>query len=142
MIESFLLDWFPPEVRSFWEAHYVRYAPAVFVPGTRVTALPDAPATIEVIVPGEYEWHPEPGSGSDWLRDRPEEVPCIIRYGQKGAITVNGQVYDQQEMPGVKELSDFEITNILNYINQAWGNTYGDVSYPMVKSALEDCAIR
>ena len=39
IIESSLLDWFPPEVESFWGAHYVRYAPAVFVPGARVAVI-------------------------------------------------------------------------------------------------------
>ena len=27
-----------------------------------------------------------------------------------------------------KELSEFQIVNILNYINQAWGNDYGRIS--------------
>lgn len=80
-----------------------------------------------------------PLEGSDWLRDRQQDLPCIIRYGQKGEIVVNGRTYNQQEMPGVRALSGFEITNVINYINQAWGNDFGYIKYQTVKEALENC---
>ncbi len=80
-----------------------------------------------------------PLAGADYLRERQELIPCIIRYGQKGEIVVNGRTYGQQEMPAVPQLTDFEITNVINYLNHAWGNDYGVVKYETVRQALESC---
>lgn len=55
-----------------------------------------------------------------------------------GKVVVNGVEYEG-EMPGVKELTDFEITNLINYINTAWGNDFPPVTYEMVKRELENC---
>lgn len=68
-----------------------------------------------------------PLAGSDYLRDNPRGVVRGIRYGMKGPIVVNGVTYDE-EMPGNIDLSEFQIVNIVNYINQAWGNDYGRIS--------------
>ena len=65
-----------------------------------------------------------PLAGSDWLRENPEAVVKGIVYGMQGPIVVNGVTYNQP-MPGNRELTEFQIVNIVNYINQAWGNDYG-----------------
>jgi hypothetical protein len=65
IIDSQMLEWFPAEIQSFWATHYVRYSSSVYVPGAHIAALPDSPATIDVIVPGEYQWLPAPGSPSE-----------------------------------------------------------------------------
>ena len=65
-----------------------------------------------------------PLAGSDWLRDNPALAVKGIVYGMQHPIIVNGVTYSQP-MPGNKELSEFQIVNIVNYINQAWGNDYG-----------------
>lgn len=65
-----------------------------------------------------------PLAGSDWLRDNPAAVVKGIVYGMEGPMVVNGVTYNQP-MPGNKELTEFQIVNIVNYINQAWGNDYG-----------------
>ncbi|MFK8161243.1 MAG: cytochrome c [Lewinella sp.] len=68
-----------------------------------------------------------PLAGSDYLRDQQRAVVRSIRYGLAGPIQVNGVTYNEV-MPGNKELSEFQIVNIVNYINQAWGNDYGRIS--------------
>ncbi|THH41511.1 c-type cytochrome [Neolewinella litorea] len=68
-----------------------------------------------------------PLAGSDYLRDQPAAAVRGIRYGMEGPMTVNGVTYDQP-MPGNIELSEFQIVNIMNYINQAWGNDFGTVT--------------
>lgn len=68
-----------------------------------------------------------PLAGSDYLRDNPAAVVRGIRHGMQGPIVVNGITYNEV-MPGNKELSEFQIVNIVNYINQAWGNDYGRIS--------------
>ena len=42
-------------------------------------------------------------------------------------------------MPANQKLSDFEIANIINFINHSWGNDYGYVQIGEVRAALENC---
>ncbi|MEN7549456.1 cytochrome c [Rapidithrix thailandica] len=79
-----------------------------------------------------------PLAGSDYLTNHPEKIACIIRYGQSGEITVNGTTYNQS-MPGIPQLTEVEIANIINYINQQWGNDAKPVSAATVKKHLKNC---
>lgn len=79
-----------------------------------------------------------PLAGSDFLKARRQELPCIIRYGLADTIIVNGVEYSQA-MPGVDKLSEFEIQNIINYINNSWGHQYGFTKFHEVKQALNAC---
>lgn len=79
-----------------------------------------------------------PVVGSDFVRDKVAETACVIRYGWEGPMVVNGQTY-QQPMPASPQLSDFEITNIINYMRTAWSNDYGFVKLETVRQALEAC---
>lgn len=81
-----------------------------------------------------------PLKGADYLQSDPLRAVCIIRNGLEGAVTVNDTTYNQV-MPALPEgkISAFEITNIINYVNQAWGNNYGYVEYEAVKKRLETC---
>lgn len=75
---------------------------------------------------------------SDWLRDNQDKLACMIRNGMEGPIVVNDTTYNQA-MPGNLNLSEFQITNIINYINHAWGNDYGVAKLLEVRSQLEAC---
>jgi len=79
-----------------------------------------------------------PLAKSDYLKKNRAELACIIRYGKKGEIVVNGKKY-AEAMPGVPQLTYFEIANIINYINQAWGNKSAYVKVQEVQRALEKC---
>lgn len=79
-----------------------------------------------------------PLAGADYLRDNPLRVPCFIRYGQKGEIVVNGKTYNQEMVP-IPQLSHIEITNVINFINHAWGNDFGYVKFEDVRRVLEEC---
>ncbi|MEK7257174.1 MAG: cytochrome c, partial [Bacteroidota bacterium] len=81
-----------------------------------------------------------PLAGADFLTIRKDELPCIIRKGLKGEITVNGKKYST-EMPGSPALTEFEITNVINYINHAWGNDFGVVKHETVREALKKCEV-
>lgn len=62
-----------------------------------------------------------PLAGSDYLAPNRSRLPCQLRKGLAGEITVNGVKYNQL-MPGNEALTDSEITNLLNYIQNTWGN--------------------
>lgn len=79
-----------------------------------------------------------PLANSDYLRLNQDIVPCIIRHGQNGPITVNGVHFDQ-EMPGEK-YSEIQINNMVNYINTAWGNEISPVTITETKDRLEKCS--
>lgn len=85
---------------------------------------------LELLVP--------PLVGADFVRDHPNKLPCIIRHGMTGMVIVNGVEYEGEMIP-VPELTDFEIVNVINYINKAWGNDFPIVTYEQVKAALENC---
>lgn len=79
-----------------------------------------------------------PLAGADYIANHKDQMACVIRYGLQGEVIVNGKRY-HNPMPGVKQLSDFEITNIINYINHAWGNDFGYTQIDDVRTALEAC---
>lgn len=78
-----------------------------------------------------------PLAGSDYLKQNQGAVVRGIRKGMTGEMVVNGKTYNQP-MPGNKELSEFQIVNIVNYINQAWGNDYGQVTVAQARGWLAE----
>ncbi len=92
--------------------------------------------------------HMEDGSGlaglipplakADFIKNNPAMLPCIIRYGMEGEVVVNDTVYNQP-MTGIPEITDFEITNIINYIYHTWGNSEHYVKFEEVKQSLDNC---
>ena len=80
-----------------------------------------------------------PLAGADYVEKNPLDMVCIIRYGMSGPIEVNGKQYDQP-MAGIPQLSEFEIANVINYINQAWGNDYGYTKLEDIRQDLENCS--
>lgn len=80
-----------------------------------------------------------PIAASDYLKNNQDNLACIIKYGLKGPITVNGTQYGGQEMAGIPVLTDVEITNICNYINTSFNNNNRVVSLSEIRAALENC---
>ncbi|WP_240635607.1 c-type cytochrome [Hymenobacter rigui] len=62
-----------------------------------------------------------PVAGADFVAQRRADLPCIIRKGLKGPLVVNGVSYNQV-MPGHEDLTDSQITNLLNFLQTHWGN--------------------
>ena len=61
-----------------------------------------------------------PLDGSDWLKNKRTESIRAVKYGQKGAITVNGKKFNSM-MPAMG-LSDEEVADVMNYIMNSWTN--------------------
>jgi nitrite reductase (NO-forming) len=62
-----------------------------------------------------------PVAKSDFLKRPPKDLINVILKGQSGEIKVNGVMYNLM-MPAQDYLSDEEIADVLNYINNSWGN--------------------
>lgn len=62
-----------------------------------------------------------PIAKSDFLKRPPKDLINVILKGQSGELKVNGVVYNGV-MPAQDYLSDEEIADVLNYINNSWGN--------------------
>lgn len=78
-----------------------------------------------------------PLANADYLHTHQDKLPCIIKHGLRDTIMVNGVSFSTP-MEAV-DLSDVEITNVLNYINNAWENRIGETSLKDVKQQLQDC---
>lgn len=79
-----------------------------------------------------------PLAEADFLTNQRERLPCLIRHGLKDTIVVNGKTYAEQ-MLGNDKLSDIQITNVLNYVLQSWGNDVDPFRFEEVQTALEKC---
>ncbi|WP_081720517.1 cytochrome c [Sediminibacterium sp. C3] len=62
-----------------------------------------------------------PVAQSDFLKKSSNEIIDVLIKGQSGEIKVNGVTYNGA-MPSVEYLSDQEMADVLNYIQNSWGN--------------------
>lgn len=76
-----------------------------------------------------------PLSRSRILADEPEVLPCLIRYGLRGEIVVDGRVFNQV-MPGNPRLSTGDIARIISHMQALWGDENRAIE---VETWLEDC---
>jgi len=79
-----------------------------------------------------------PLNQADFLQLRRADVPCVIRYGSPGGMTINGETYTEP-MPSFRNLNETELSNLINYINTAWDNHLKETSPGDVSKALEAC---
>lgn len=76
---------------------------------------------------------------SDYLRNHQDQLPCIIRYGIESKIDKSAEVFNLQ-MPAHQKLSEIDILNIINYINNSWGNEIDQSNLQSVRSRLKKCS--
>lgn len=62
-----------------------------------------------------------PIAKSDYLKRPTKDLINVVLKGQSGEIKVNGVLYNGI-MPAQDYLSNEEIADVLNYINNSWGN--------------------
>lgn len=79
-----------------------------------------------------------PLAGSDYLAQNREKLVCLVRYGLKDTIVVNGKTY-AEEMIGNNNLSDIQITNVVNYILKNWGNELPPINFETAQTHLNAC---
>ncbi|TNF42559.1 MAG: c-type cytochrome [Cytophagales bacterium] len=74
---------------------------------------------------------------ADYFKASIHRTVWIIRNGQKGEITVNGQKYDQP-MPANAQLTPLEIAQITTYLYNIWGMKEGVISASDVEKYLRE----
>lgn len=79
-----------------------------------------------------------PLAQADWMEENQNKIPCVIYNGLSTPIVVNSVTY-HQEMLGLNYLSEIQVTNIINYINNTWGNEYGYKTVQEVEDLLGNC---
>lgn len=77
-----------------------------------------------------------PLKNADYLLEDIGRAARIIVNGVNEAIIVNGIEYTQP-MPANSSLTAAEITGILTYVTNTWGNEFGGISLEEVSSALK-----
>ncbi|HEY0900456.1 MAG TPA: cytochrome c [Sphingobacteriaceae bacterium] len=65
-----------------------------------------------------------PLTDTTFLRKNKNKIACMIKYGIKGKMIVNGKEYEG-EMPAETHLSDIEIAALITYITNSFGNKQG-----------------
>ena len=75
-----------------------------------------------------------PLADSDYLRENQTQSIKAVKYGMSGEITVNGITYNSTMSP--LGLSNEEVADVVNYINNSWGNTIDHFVTPEKVSEL------
>jgi len=75
---------------------------------------------------------------SDYIDKNLEGVICLMEYGKRGEIIVNGKSFNKS-MPGIPSLTDLEIAEIATYLYNNWDREKGVVEEKEVIEALKKC---
>jgi glucose/arabinose dehydrogenase/mono/diheme cytochrome c family protein len=74
-----------------------------------------------------------PLAGSDWVNGKKEKLISAILFGLQGEIQVKGITYNQI-MPAYAFLTDEELTHLINYIRNDFGNKGSVISSQEISS--------
>lgn len=75
--------------------------------------------------------------GSKILKNK-SAMACIMRYGMKDTITVNGKPFNRP-MPANPKLQELEIAEVITYVNMKWGKDSIYTPIATVTKALISC---
>jgi cytochrome c551 len=79
-----------------------------------------------------------PVDQSDYLDKNFEAVLCLMKYGTKGELVVNGKTFNQP-MPGIPTLTDLEIAELATYLYNNWERKRGLVDVKEATAVIEKC---
>lgn len=80
-----------------------------------------------------------PLAGSEWVLGGTERVARVVLHGLAGPVTVKGNTYNGVMTP-FAQLSDKEISYVLTYVRNSWGNEAHMVTPEMIKQVREAVA--
>lgn len=88
-------------------------------------------------IPGKYP----PLDRSEWVAEDPRILARILLGGMRGPVTVLGEPYNG-DMPAWNKWSDRDISAVLTYIRQAWGNAATPVPESMIAAVRSEIGVR
>lgn len=65
-----------------------------------------------------------PLTDTSYIANNKNKLAAIIKYGMEGPVVINGKTYNEK-MPAETHLTPIEITYIINYIGNSFGNEIG-----------------
>ncbi len=80
-----------------------------------------------------------PLNESDFIDEHAEEVICIIKFGKKGELIVNGKGFNKT-MPALPSLSNLEVAEIVTYISNTWSHKAGLIDIKTVDKIISRCS--
>lgn len=66
------------------------------------------------------------------------EIACILKNGLQDTI-FKDSTFLVREMPAFKKFSTTELTNIVNYLNHTWNNTFKETTINEMEAAIKIC---
>lgn len=79
-----------------------------------------------------------PLTDAKYLNENRKSLPCIVKFGMKGEIQVDGKTYNQ-EMPGVPTLSTLDVAYVLSYVSTYFAKDNKHFSKEEVENLLKSC---
>jgi cytochrome c551 len=79
-----------------------------------------------------------PVDQSDYLDKNFADVICLMKYGKRGELIVNGKTF-HQPMPGIPMLTDLEVAEIATYLYNNWDRQRGLVDVKEVSPVIMNC---
>jgi mono/diheme cytochrome c family protein len=79
-----------------------------------------------------------PLNDSVYLRSTKERIPCIIKNGLTGNITINGKLYTEK-MPEQSQFTPIELAEVITYVTNSFGNKLGVTETQRVSTDLAGC---
>jgi cytochrome c551 len=80
-----------------------------------------------------------PLNKSDYLENNFEAVICLMKYGIKGELIINGKNFNKP-MPGIPSLTDLETAEIATYIYNTWERKRGIIEVQDVSKIINTCS--
>lgn len=78
-----------------------------------------------------------PLTDTAYIRKNQHILPCYIKNGVSGLISVSGKFYDSTMPPA--DLSPIEIAKVLTYVTNSFGNHNGLIDVKQVEKDLKEC---
>lgn len=72
-----------------------------------------------------------------YLKTNLHQLPCLIKNGLTGSVTINGKAYSQAMPPA--DLTSIEIAEVITYIGNSFGNKIGLMDVEVVDKDLPGC---
>jgi cytochrome c551 len=79
-----------------------------------------------------------PLASSDFLSNNFEQSLCIMKYGIRSEIIVNGKNFNKV-MPAIPSLTELEIAEITTYIGNSWGYERGLIDVAKATEIMSKC---